>query len=404
MYLALPIFMGLLMRYAKLSLGWATLIFLPLVGVAIWAGKFAPVNMEALLMRWEPDPVRAQALAVKVWDVLILAYCFAAALVPVWLLLQPRGHLGGFFLYAALLGGGVGLVLRGAAVKYPAIVPANTGTMFPMMFIMIACGACSGFHALVSSGTSSKQLARETDARVIGYGAMLLEALVAVVSLSFVMMLPAGDALTQKPPNFIYASGLGGFLGVFGIPATFGVTFGLLAFTTFVYDTLDVCTRLGRYIIEELTGWKGWFGKTVANLLTAGVPLFFVMRTMTDAAGKPVPAWKYFWTLFGASNQLMASLALLCVTVWLARTSRFRWAAWVTGLPMAFMYVTTMNALVRIISGYFLKPEGFTWTADPVPWIAIVLVVLAAIMLVEAAAALLKPAAPSGGAPVPAQA
>ncbi|HOX29033.1 MAG TPA: carbon starvation CstA family protein, partial [bacterium] len=250
MYLALPILMGLLMKYGKLSLLWATVIFLPLVGVAIWAGKYIPFSVDDIVLRMglASDPVSAQRLGIKIWDVLLLMYCYLAALVPMWMLLQPRGHLGGFFLYAALLGGGLGLILSGAPVKYPAFVSANSGTIFPMLFILIACGACSGFHAIVSSGTTSKQLKRETDAKVIGYGAMLLEALVAVVALCCVIMLAQDNTLIKKPPNFIYANGISRFLGVFGIPAGFGISFGLLAFTTFVYDTLDVCTRLGRYI------------------------------------------------------------------------------------------------------------------------------------------------------------
>src|SRR3712207_4856744 len=116
--------------------------------------------------------------------------------------------------------------------------------LFPMLFITIACGACSGFHAIIASGTTSKQLRRETDARPIGYGSMLLEAMVAIIALSCVMMLAKGDPRLKSAPNNIYAHGIGQFMGVFGIPPQFAVAFGLMAFTTFVYDTLDVCTRL----------------------------------------------------------------------------------------------------------------------------------------------------------------
>ncbi len=123
-----------------------------------------------------------------------------------------------------------------------------------MLFVLIACGACSGFHSVIASGTTSKQLRRETDAKLIGYGAMLLEAMVAVVSLCCVMKLSVGHQLIGKGPNYLYAVGVGDFLSVLGIPVAFGVAFGLMAFTTFVYDTLDVCTRLGRYILQELTG------------------------------------------------------------------------------------------------------------------------------------------------------
>ena len=143
------------------------------------------------------------ATAQKIWGVLLLAYCLVAAMVPMWLLLQPRGHLGGCFLYVALAGAVIGLVASDrarpvfggdATIRYPAFTgwqTAKAGSLMPMLFITIACGACSGFHSLIASGTTSKQLRRETDARPIGYGTMLLEAMVAVVSLCCVMVLAA---------------------------------------------------------------------------------------------------------------------------------------------------------------------------------------------------------------------
>ena len=222
LYLVLPILMGLLMRYCKLSLLWATVIFVPLVGVAIWAGKFMPLDVQSLL-GFSADKL-GEANARKVWDIALLLYCLVAGVVPVWLLLQPRGHLGGFFLYAALGAGAIGLAFGGATAKYPAftsfeIVKADgsSETLFPMLFIMVACGACSGFHSLIASGTTSKQLRVETDAKPIGYGAMLLEGMVAVVSLCCVMMFAAGSEQLQGGPNRIYAQGIGSFRGVIGV-------------------------------------------------------------------------------------------------------------------------------------------------------------------------------------------
>lgn len=377
LYLALPVAMGLLMRYAKLSIGWATAIFLPLVGVAIWIGQVLPFNMEDV---FNVD----RATAVRIWDVALLAYCYVAGLVPMWLLLQPRGHLGGCFLYAALFSAALGLLAGGHPVQYPAFIQwtaPNGENLFPFLFITIACGACSGFHAIVSSGTTSKQLRVETDARPVAYGAMLLEALVAVVALSCVMMLATGDPLLKKSPNFIYANGISQFLGVLNVPAAFGISFGLLAFATFVYDTLDICTRLGRYIIQELTGWKGRFGRLTATALMAVAPLLFVMRTATDAKGNPIPAWRAFWSLFGASNQLLAALALLGITVWLVHKYRARWIWFVTGIPTAFMYAVSVWSLADIIRVKF--GVNRLWT-DPVPWVAMILIGLAAVMLVEA--------------------
>lgn len=394
LYLALPLLMGMLLRYTRLSLGPATLIFLPLVGLTIWVGQYIPLDLARLL---GVDDNQAH----KVWDVLLLGYCLVAAVVPMWLLLQPRGHLGGYFLMAALAGGALGLLFGGKSIQYPAFLGWSSergGAVFPMLFITIACGACSGFHALIASGTTSKQLRRESDAKVIGYGTMLLEGMVAVVSLACVMMLAQGHSLLQSPkPNYIYANGIGSFLAVVGIPAALGVSFGLMAFTTFVYDTLDVCTRLGRYIVQELTGWHDARGKWLGTVLTAGTPLLFVMRTTTDAQGKVVPVWQVFWSLFGASNQLLAALTLLGVTVWLWKRWRAPWVWVVTGLPTLWMYVMSVWALVSMVR----KSAAQGGLLDPVPLVALVLVALAALMAVEALRVFSasRPVAPSS--PVP---
>lgn len=390
LYLALPIAMGLLLRYTSLGIGLATLIFLPLVGVSIWIGQSFPFDLATLL---NLSPADAQ----RTWSVLLLAYCFVASVIPVWLLLQPRGHLGGYFLYIALAGGMLGLVLGGQEIRYPAFTNwvANGQPLFPMLFILIACGACSGFHALIASGTTSKQLKREGDARVIGYGAMLLEGMVAIVSLCCVMTLTADDALVQNPkPNYIYALGIGNFLAVVGIPAAFGVSFGLMAFTTFVYDTLDVCTRLGRYILQELTGLRGPAGRWFSTALTAGVPLWLLLRQNLDEEGKIIPTWRVFWEVFGASNQLLASLTLMGITVWLWRTRGQTWIWFVLGLPTAWMYVMSMWALGRILTTSLIPgEEGLRWPSpadNPVPTVSVVLLVLGTLLLVEAALALIR--------------
>ncbi len=379
LYLLLPVVMGLLLRFTRLSLTTATLIFLPLVGLSIWIGQSIPFDL-AQVVGVEPWTAH------KIWNLAILGYCLLASLVPMWCLLQPRGHLGGYFLFVALVGGTLGLVLSGEKAQFPAFTDWSTPQgqpLFPLLFITIACGACSGFHAVVASGTTSKQLRRETDAKVIGYGAMLMEAMVAFVSLSCVMRLtPDSPLLTGGPkPNFLYAQGIGSFLGVLGIPAALGVSFGLMAFTTFVYDTLDVCTRLGRYIVQELTGWRGRFGKIFAALVTVGVPIPFLLQRSVDAAGKPVPVWRVFWDLFGASNQLLAALTLIGLTVWLWRTRRAVWVFYVLGLPTVFMYVMSLWALVRIIR-VDIATHGLG--ASPIPWVAMILVVLAVLMVIDA--------------------
>jgi len=223
---------------------------------------------------------------------------------------------------------------------------------------------------------------------------MLLEAMVAIVSLCCVMMIPKGSPLVSANPNFIYANGIGAFLQSIGLSKAIGVSFALMAFTTFVYDTLDVCTRLGRYILQELTGWKGTTGKLVTTGLTAGIPLIFLMWQPVDAQGKLVERWRIFWDLFGASNQLLAALTLLGVTVWLWRVHQARWVLFVTGLPCVFMYVMSMWALVRAfwpLIDLWRAGKGGEMLGNPVPWVAAVLAGLGLLMALEAVAIVFRP-------------
>jgi carbon starvation protein len=396
LYLILSVIMGTLLRYTKLSIGWATLIFLPLVMLSIWVGQAIPFVLEDRL----PEPVglaTAEATrsvlldnARRVWCVVLLIYCVLSANSPVWALLQPRGHLGGFFLYFTLFFGTLGLLIGGEKIEYPAFkgfVSQDGQNLFPFLFIIIACGACSGFHSLISSGTTSKQLATEPDARKIGYGAMLLEAMVGIVSLSCLMMLPKDSpALSNPQPNLIYALGIGRFLEALKLPRELGVSFALMAFTTFIYDTLDVCTRLGRYIIQELTGIKGAAGRWLGTALTACAPLYFLLAPCVTPEGTPLPpTWRTFWNLFGASNQLLAALTLLGVTVWLWRTRREMWVWFVTGIPMVIMYFMSIWAIISLTWPKFVSAKGeLTFPREVVPWVGVVLFCLAILMLIEA--------------------
>lgn len=397
-YLGLTLVMGLAMRYGGLSQRWALTIFLPLVAAAIVFGPKVPFDLAGLTGLTDVG-------ARKTWDVLLLAYCLVAGVLPVWLLLQPRGQLGGWFLYAALGAGAVGLAFGGGTIEYPmfrgwevARADGSVASLVPLLFITIACGACSGFHSLIASGTTSKQLRVETDAKVVGYGTMLLEAMVAIVALCCVMMFAQGAPQLEGAPNQVFAQGIGRFLDVLHLPAEVGITFALMAFTTFVYDTLDVCTRLGRYILQELTGWHGRGGRALGTAVTAGVPLFFLL----GHSDPNVPVWRVFWDLFGASNQLLAALTLLGVTVWLWQT-RGEWWIWiVTGIPTLFMYVTSTWALASMTLAKF-RVTGGNWqlSTDPVGWIGIVLLLLAALMLYEALVALRGSRQPPEPSPKP---
>lgn len=374
LYLLIGLVMGLALYRFKMPLGLATLIFIPLVVLTIWFGRSIPLRI----------PAMSFAGPQQIWNVILLAYCFIASVIPVWLLLQPRGYLGGFFLYGTLVLGVVGLFLGGEKIQYPAFigfVSAKGVPLFPILFVTVACGACSGFHGIVSSGTTSKQIARETDCRLVGYGGMLLEGLVALIALSTVMVLAPGDPLTAASPDRVYAEGLSRFVQHFGIPRDFARSFVLLAFTTFIYDTLDVATRLARYIFQELTNWRGAGGRIGATVVSLAIPLFCVSLKMTDAQGNWIPAWKVFWTLFGTSNQLLAALTLMTLSVWLARSHK-SW--WVSAVPMFFMMVMTLWSLLLMVKPAFLKLISGVPVWDPIAGVALLLFVLALLLIGEA--------------------
>jgi carbon starvation protein len=221
--------------------------------------------------------------------------------------------------------------------------------MFPFLFVTIACGACSGFHGLVCSGTTSKQVARESHVRPIGYGAMLAEGFVALIALVTVMIV-VPEALKGKAPGTIYGNGIGEFLtlviGRENLP--FAVTFGAMAFSTFVFDTIDVATRLGRLLVEELLGLTGRAGALGATVLTILVPVYFALFAGPGS-------WTLFWTLFGASNQLLAALTLLSITVWLRHSGR---RAAFTLVPTLFMMAITLWALGTLVVGNLQASRG----------------------------------------------
>ena len=217
---------------------------------------------------------------------------------------------------------------------------------------------------------------------------MLMEAMVAVISLSCVMILATNSSVLQgtPKPNLIYGLGIGSFLG--GVRHPRGT--GGVVRADGVYD---VCLRHARRLhaawpvhhpgVNRLARRRGkWLG----TVLTAGVPLFFLLQDTVDADGQPLPpVWRTFWSLFGASNQLLAALTLLGVTVWLWRTRRARWVWIVTGIPTVWMYTMSTWALVAMTWPKFRTSEGqLNLPADPVAWAGVVLVVLAALMLVEA--------------------
>ncbi len=373
LYLLLAVIMGILLYKFNFSLKIATAVFLPILVLIILYCANLPQPISALL----------SGISIKEWDVLLLVYCFIASLIPMWLLLQPRGYLGGWFLYLTIAISLIGSLFGGFTIQYPAFnldgfsSLANNKLIFPMLFTTIACGACSGFHGIVSSGTTSKQLKKESDAKVVGYGAMLLEGLVAVLALGTVMMLAKGNDTLKGDPNLIYANGIANYLGLIGIDYNVAISFALLAFSTFVYDTLDVCTRLGRYIFQELFGWqKGW-GAFLATFFTLLLPFIFLMAAKEKA-------YLAAWPIFGTTNQLLASLVLLSVVVWLVKTGKKSFYA---VIPMILMMAMTLWSLLLMIIP-FLKTFPTFEGVDSNGMIAgisgIVLFILSMFIIVEA--------------------
>jgi carbon starvation protein len=229
-----------------------------------------------------------------------------------------------------------------------------TGALFPFLFVTIACGACSGFHGLVCSGTTSKQVDRESDMRRVGYGAMLAEGFVALIALVTIMIATQITSADGRPlsPGIIYGNGIGRFLTlIIGEQYLgFAITFGAMAFSTFVFDTLDVCTRLGRYILQELFGWKSTGGAAGATMITLAFPVLILFLAQEGG-------WQKFWTLFGASNQLLAALTLLSITVWLYQARR---RVWFTLFPLIFVLAITLWSLGGIAISSFQKADRVT--------------------------------------------
>jgi carbon starvation protein len=328
-YLLLAVVLGVVQRYFNPPLWLVTITFVP----------------ATLALSWFGTQISTVFLTdARTWGILILLYCGVASVIPVWALLQPRGYLGGFILYLALGLGVIGVFFGGYEIKAAAFTTWDlggmTGSLFPFLFVTIACGACSGFHGLVCSGTTSKQVDRESHMQSVGYGGMLAEAFVALIALVTIMIVTPAEIKGLKPGT-IYGNGIGGFMTILigKQNLQFAITFGAMAFSTFVFDTLDVCTRLGRYILQELFQWKSRWGAAAATAITIALPAYFILYSKEGA-------WVKFWTLFGASNQLLAALTLLAVTIWLYRSRK---RIWFTLFPMLFVLVITLWSLGNIV-------------------------------------------------------
>ncbi|MCR5090051.1 MAG: carbon starvation protein A, partial [Oscillospiraceae bacterium] len=332
------------------------------------------------------------------WVLFIAVYVTVASLLPVWILLQPRDYLSSFLLYGMMILAVVAIVggsFTGAATVE---VPAFTGwknpagqPLFPFLFITVACGACSGFHSLISSGTSSKQINNEKDSQIIGYGSMVVESALGVIALIAIGVVwsqtsaGGGDKFQLSAPPTIFAGGIATMFASFAGESTYSVVYNLftLAVSVFALTSLDSATRLCRYLFAELLTPEG---KTHEDLTGAAkffsTPIVSTLIMVVIGCGMGFMGLSQIWSVFGAANQLLASIAMLAVCTWLGKVGKNNKMFY---FPMVFMLCATVTALCfTIVKGFGTIAAGAAWgTYFQVIW-SIILVVLAVILAITA--------------------
>jgi carbon starvation protein len=345
LFIAEAILFGLCVYKWRISVVLASLIFVPLMFVFVWIGNVIPFDLVKLL-GITPD------LARIVWILFLLLYCFIASTCPVQFLLQPRDYLNAYLLYVMMALGILGVLVAhpvlniDAFAGFSAVGKSGASDMlFPFLFVTVACGACSGFHALVASGTSSKQISNERSIRPVGYGGMLLEGVLAMIALigvagTYACQKDYVSAIQTMEPVQMFASTIAGFCVKIGIPQRIAESFMLLAVAAFLMTTVDSSTRLARFTWQELMPNKKGIACNmyVATFIVCAIVAGFLL-------GSPAAA-KQLWTLFASTNQMLASLALLTATLWFYRNGK---PCWMTAIPMVLMFGVSAWALASIL-------------------------------------------------------
>ena len=353
-------------------------------------GVAAIVACMAIGMNWHPI-----YLSGTTWMIIIGIYITIASVTPVWILLQPRDYLSSFLLYAMLFVAFVGVV--GAhpnidSASFPAFASAPGKPIFPILFTTVACGAISGFHSLVSSGTTSKQLDKEKDAKPIAYGGMLLECVLAVLTLCAIAY--ARQTGHTKGATDIFAGGISAMCAK--IPGCAGLenilyTLLVLTYSAFCLTSLDTATRLARFMFQEFwlepgqtakdinSGWK----KIMVN------PVFATVLTVVLGIALGLTGWQKIWGLFGASNQLLAGIGLLAVATWLGNIGKNNKMFL---LPMAFMVVVTISSLAITLVGQvkIIAAGGADWGPYAQVILAAFMIILSVILVIEGVTTLAK--------------
>lgn len=356
LFVVLAIGFGYAVNRKGVSLKIGTVVGVILLFIAVWLGPKFPL-----------------ALSVNTWVIILGIYIFIASTAPVWILLQPRDYLNSFLLYAMMAGALLGVLIYRPSIQLAAVTSFNVNGqwLFPMLFVTVACGAISGFHSLVASGTTSKQIDEEKDAKAIGYGGMLIEGLLAVVALLTAAYLTQGDLteLLKGGPVNVFSSGIGTFMSKFGIPFETGRTFVALAVSAFALTTLDTATRLGRFIFQEYFEDPEKEKQSPLTNMYVSTSITVVVASYLAIGG-----FAKIWPIFGSANQLLAAIALMAVALWLKREKKS--FAMLT-IPMIFMLFVTLFALVFLIRSNFIAGNYI------LVFFPILLFVLAIVLAVE---------------------
>ena len=317
------------------------------------------------------------------WRLVVFAYCFIASVLPMWLLKHPRDYLSIFLLLGMIFGGAIGIIVANPSLEMPMFVGWNVKNLplFPMLFITIACGAVSGFHSLVSSGTSSKSIANETDMLPVGYGAMLVETLLGIVALVIACSATQNGGLPTGTPFQIFGNAIGGFFTMFGLPAHVSSCVIMMCVSALAMTTIDAVTRIGKMSLQEFLApadgkEPGLLVKFVTNNYVATI------ITLALAYALCLAGYASIWPLFGAANQLLSALVLTALAVFLRVTGRKGWMLYV---PMTFMFVVTMSALVISVYNIVLKLSAgsFVFMVDGLQLIIAVALMTLAILVVS---------------------
>ena len=365
-----------------------SLIFVPLVFFFVWLGTQIPLDLMGMLGTTE-------AQTKTIWILVLMVYCAAASTLPVWLMLQPRDYLNSYLLYGMLAFGIAGVLAFRPEIQAPAFVgfkaPNFSGvetSLFPFVFVTIACGACSGFHSLVASGTTAKQLDNERHALPVGYAAMLLEgvlgilAMIAVGSMSREQIVAAGGSGEAAT---LFARGLANFGARLGVDATIGAAFVSLSVSAFLMTSLDTATRLARFTLQELFAPRAGAG---APSRSRPLAAFIANPYVATLLSVLVALWLTFgesdriWPVFGASNQLLAALTLLVASLWLVRR---RAKPLVAIIPMGIMLAVSGTALFQLAGRELGKDP-----ASPLGILCVILLDLAAVLALLSAHAIVR--------------